>query len=642
MLKAPAIAKSGSIRRTAPRAASRQTGRLPSASMPMRCPCGGGCPTCAAPTNQESLERGARRFGQLFARSSDAPSDQLTPPSHPAPRRAVSADAPDHVHAVVAEGGRPLDARIRTKAEPLLGTDLGAVRVHTGPAAAQSARTLRARAYATGADIVFANGAWQPDTAPGRALIGHELAHTVQQTESGTPALQRDEDPNAETPEAYSLPAGLTLFPGATRLMNIAGFPLRLPGALRLTNALGLGPGPSFALDVAPDALVLAMLQRIDLASSPTAGAAPGHLDDPNQQSRISLVRPILRLDTATGRIVGTATLQVPTGYPLNIRAPTELDVRIESTELGQFTGRIALGPLHADMNVRLHYDVDRLSRAAAPAFAPRGGLEAFRNRINGILLDTVPGISLSSLQDTLRGFLRSVNDGTLPAADFAGRVIGLIAESLPADLDTAALGRALSSLAQELSHPGFSLSGSLGLDLPFGLNLPLSTYSAEAPTTVPLDRPLPGAQAPFPLTTQAGGVIIAPPGAITDIAVPALGYAYSSYDGESGTSLTAAALPSLSPTAISTPGTNFAEQFPVYVFAEFTHVHRFGDVVDAGVRLTVQFSTPDLAGRTSSDTEDINARVQQQIQQVQAASRPGATDTPAVPNIGLTLFGNF
>ena len=85
-----------------------------------------------------------------------------------------------------------------------------------------------------------------------------------------------------------------------------------------------------------------------------------------------------------------------------------------------------------------------------------------------------------------------------------------------------------------------------------------------------------------------------------------------------------------------------FAEKFPVYAFAEFSHVRRFGNTIDAGLRVTLQFSTPDLAGRTAAEGGDVNAQIQQNIQQIQSATRPGATDTPAVPNIGLTVFGNF
>jgi len=75
-----------------------------------------------------------------------------------------------------------LEARFRT--------DLGAVRVHTGPQAAQRSRELNARAFTTGQDIYFGEGRYQPETAEGLELIAHEVTHTVQQRD-GLARVQR-------------------------------------------------------------------------------------------------------------------------------------------------------------------------------------------------------------------------------------------------------------------------------------------------------------------------------------------------------------------------------------------------------------------------------------------------------------------
>jgi hypothetical protein len=65
--------------------------------------------------------------------------------------------------------------------EPRFGRDFSGVRVHNGPAAAQSARAVNARAWTVGDHIAFAPGEYRPDTSEGRGLLAHELAHTVQQ-----------------------------------------------------------------------------------------------------------------------------------------------------------------------------------------------------------------------------------------------------------------------------------------------------------------------------------------------------------------------------------------------------------------------------------------------------------------------------
>jgi hypothetical protein len=54
------------------------------------------------------------------------------------------------------------------------------VRIHTDAAAGQSARSLNARAYAIGGDIVFGSGEYRHESTSGRHLIAHELAHVEQ------------------------------------------------------------------------------------------------------------------------------------------------------------------------------------------------------------------------------------------------------------------------------------------------------------------------------------------------------------------------------------------------------------------------------------------------------------------------------
>lgn len=86
--------------------------------------------------------------------------------------------------------GQPLPAAERRYFENRLGADLAGVRIH---ADAAEAAALNARAFATGRDIGFAPGRWQPGTAEGRRLLGHELAHVLEQGRRRQTALQLDE-----------------------------------------------------------------------------------------------------------------------------------------------------------------------------------------------------------------------------------------------------------------------------------------------------------------------------------------------------------------------------------------------------------------------------------------------------------------
>jgi hypothetical protein len=82
-------------------------------------------------------------------------------------------------------GGRPLQESTRSFFESRFGEDFSGVRVHTGPAADEAARSIDAKAFTLGQTIAFASGAYQPQTSEGKQLLAHELVHVVQQGATG-------------------------------------------------------------------------------------------------------------------------------------------------------------------------------------------------------------------------------------------------------------------------------------------------------------------------------------------------------------------------------------------------------------------------------------------------------------------------
>ena len=92
----------------------------------------------------------------------------------------ISSQNPNHVNSVISSGGQALDPQTRSFFEPRMGYDLSSVRIHTGSAAGQSARSINARAYTLGSNIVFGSGEYKPESESGKQLIAHELAHTIQ------------------------------------------------------------------------------------------------------------------------------------------------------------------------------------------------------------------------------------------------------------------------------------------------------------------------------------------------------------------------------------------------------------------------------------------------------------------------------
>lgn len=109
-------------------------------------------------------------------------------------QRPPPANLPARVARAVDRPGRPLDAATRDFMEPRFGHDFASVRVHTDDVAAESARAVGARAYTVGDSIVVGERPFSPHEPRGRELLGHELAHAVQQRcEGGAPPSP---DPN--------------------------------------------------------------------------------------------------------------------------------------------------------------------------------------------------------------------------------------------------------------------------------------------------------------------------------------------------------------------------------------------------------------------------------------------------------------
>jgi hypothetical protein len=86
--------------------------------------------------------------------------------------------------------GTPLDAGVRSRMEGAFGHDFSRVRVHADANAAQLSNSLNARAFTIGRDVAFGAGEYSPGTFIGDALIAHELAHVVQQSDMDAQSRQ--------------------------------------------------------------------------------------------------------------------------------------------------------------------------------------------------------------------------------------------------------------------------------------------------------------------------------------------------------------------------------------------------------------------------------------------------------------------
>ena len=78
--------------------------------------------------------------------------------------------------------GQGLSADIKEPMEKAFGADFSGVKVHTDGNANQLNRSLHSRAFATGQDIFFKQGEYNPGNSEGQELIAHELTHVLQQS----------------------------------------------------------------------------------------------------------------------------------------------------------------------------------------------------------------------------------------------------------------------------------------------------------------------------------------------------------------------------------------------------------------------------------------------------------------------------
>ncbi len=160
------------------------------------CACGSGCPSCSGSATRNRPAQRIEAASSPAERQADQTAERITGASAArtgqtsAPAAGGSGATPLSGAASGALGnlgaGQALSTADRSYFEPRLGRDLSDIRLHTDDRAERAATAVSARAFASGDDIAFAKGAYQPDTGDGRKLLAHELAHTAQQTDPGT------------------------------------------------------------------------------------------------------------------------------------------------------------------------------------------------------------------------------------------------------------------------------------------------------------------------------------------------------------------------------------------------------------------------------------------------------------------------
>jgi hypothetical protein len=133
-------------------------------------------PAVAPPEQSPAMDMassiGNSNMGTVISRMSDGEGILPSGIAHPIVESTIAA---------ARGGGSPLPPALSEQFGSALGRSVDDVRVHTDATAASLTRAVSARAFATGRDIFFAPGEYQPHTSSGQELLAHEVAHADQQ-----------------------------------------------------------------------------------------------------------------------------------------------------------------------------------------------------------------------------------------------------------------------------------------------------------------------------------------------------------------------------------------------------------------------------------------------------------------------------
>ncbi len=159
---------------------AEQVMHMPEPSILQRkCACGGICPKCQSKQDEQIQPKISPLIQRQEVAEENNDEDLILAKSKTNSAPEVTSDISASIQSL--GSGQPLSQSERNFFEPRFGADFSHVRVHTDSRAANAAKSINARAFTYGNNIVFGTGEYHMGTLAGNNLFAHELTHVVQQ-----------------------------------------------------------------------------------------------------------------------------------------------------------------------------------------------------------------------------------------------------------------------------------------------------------------------------------------------------------------------------------------------------------------------------------------------------------------------------
>ncbi|MEA5470576.1 DUF4157 domain-containing protein [Spirulina sp. 06S082] len=140
----------------------------------------------------DPYEQEADRVAKEVVQRIHTPETPSSPPENPVQMKPTlqrqdalgGGEIPNEIESAIDSargGGQPLDNSLQQSMGGAMGADFSNVKVHTDSQADRLNQSLQAKAFTTGQDVFFRQGAYNPKSKGGQELVAHELTHVMQQ-----------------------------------------------------------------------------------------------------------------------------------------------------------------------------------------------------------------------------------------------------------------------------------------------------------------------------------------------------------------------------------------------------------------------------------------------------------------------------